>query len=66
MRREEGAGVDSIGVDQPKVSRLLAGKLNGFSTEQLMRFLTSLGHDVAIVVRARADRARGRFTVDAA
>ncbi len=54
-----------LGIDQPKVSRLLAGKLNGFSTEQLLRFLTVLGHDVSIVVRKRRDREPGLLTVDA-
>lgn len=55
-----------LGTDQPKVSRLLAGKLNGVSTEQLIRFLTALGHDVAIVVRERPDRGRGTLSVEAA
>lgn len=54
-----------LGIDQPKVSRLLAGKLAGFSTEQLMRFLTTLGHDVAIVVRERKGGERGRLRVEA-
>ena len=55
-----------LGIDQPKVSRLLRGDLYGFSTEQLMRFLNELGQDVAIEVRAAAfDGARGRTTVGA-
>jgi predicted XRE-type DNA-binding protein len=44
-------------IDQPKISRLLQGRLSGFSTERLMHFLTLLGRDVEIVVK-RAPRSR--------
>ncbi len=40
-----------LGVDQPKVSALLSGKLSGFSTERLFRFLNALGNDVEIRVK---------------
>jgi predicted XRE-type DNA-binding protein len=51
-----------LGVDQPKVSALLRGKLDGFSIDRLFRFLNALGRDVDIVVRPadRADAARTR------
>lgn len=39
-----------LGVDQPKVSALLRGKLTGFSTGRLIRFLTALGSSVEIRV----------------
>jgi predicted XRE-type DNA-binding protein len=42
-----------LGVDQPKVSALLRGKLGGFSTDRLFRFLNALGRDVEIVIRPR-------------
>ena len=42
-----------LGIDQPKVSALLRGKLTGFSTERLIKFLNALGRDVEIVVRDR-------------
>jgi predicted XRE-type DNA-binding protein len=48
-----------LGVDQPKVSALLRGKLDGFSTDRLFRFLNALGQDVEIVVRLRR-RTKGR------
>ena len=41
-----------LGVDQPKVSALLRGRLTGFSTDRLIRFLTMLGRDVQIVVKS--------------
>jgi predicted XRE-type DNA-binding protein len=52
-----------LGIDQPKVSALIRGKLNGFSTERLFRFLNALGQDVEIIVKPRrrsADRASTR------
>lgn len=39
-----------LGVDQPKISALLHGRLSGFSTERLFRFLNALGSDVEIRV----------------
>jgi predicted XRE-type DNA-binding protein len=47
-----------LGIDQPKVSALLRGKLDGFSTDRLFRFLNALGQDVEIVIRpARSGKA---------
>jgi predicted XRE-type DNA-binding protein len=40
-----------LGVDQPKVSALLRGKLEGFSLERVLRFLNRLGQDVEIIIR---------------
>jgi len=40
-----------LGIDQPKVSALLRGRLQGFSSDRLFRFLNALGSDVEIVVR---------------
>jgi predicted XRE-type DNA-binding protein len=37
-----------LGIDQPKVSALLNGKLSGFSMERLFHFLNRLGQDVNI------------------
>ncbi len=39
-----------LGISQPKVSALLNGRLDGFSTERLFRFLNALGCDVRITV----------------
>jgi predicted XRE-type DNA-binding protein len=52
-----------LGIDQPKVSALIRGKLDGFSTDRLFRFLNALGQDVEIIVRPRQrnnDRASTR------
>ena len=56
-----------MGIDQPKVSHLLRGRFRGFSTHRLLEFLTALGRDVEIVVRAAPkSRKRGRLHVAAA
>ena len=44
-----------LGIDQPKISALIRGKLDGFSTDRLFRFLNALGQDVEIVIRPRRD-----------
>lgn len=55
-----------MGIDQPKVSHILRGRLADFSTERLMRFLIGLGRDVEIVIRAAPkSRKRGRLHVAA-
>jgi predicted XRE-type DNA-binding protein len=39
-----------LGLDQPKISAIVRGRLDGFSAERLLRFLTELGCDVEIRV----------------
>ena len=45
------AAAEAMGIDQPKVSAMLAGQFRGYSVERLMRFLVALGQDVQIVVK---------------
>ena len=49
----QAAAAQLIGIDQPKVSAMLAGQFRGYSVERLMRFLVALGHDVEIVVKPK-------------
>jgi predicted XRE-type DNA-binding protein len=51
LTQSEAAGL--LGIDQPKVSALLRGKLSGFSTERLFRFLNALGSNVEIRNRGK-------------
>ncbi len=51
-----------LGIDQAKISRLLAGQMAGFSIERLVHFLSLLGQDVEVTVR-KATRGRRRGTV---
>ncbi|MGH2345216.1 MAG: helix-turn-helix domain-containing protein [Chloroflexota bacterium] len=41
-----------MGINQPKVSALVRGRLAGFSFERLTRYLLTLGQDVEIVIRS--------------
>src|SRR6266478_2164195 len=52
-----------LGISQPKVSALLNGRLDGFSTDRLFRFLNVLGCDVRISISRPRPRARGRVRV---
>lgn len=55
-----------LGVGQPKISALKHYKLEGFSVERLMVFLTALGRDVEIRIKAHgATHAPGRILVAA-
>lgn len=49
LKQVEAAEI--MGIDQPKVSQLVHGRLDGFSMERLYRFLNALGMDVEIVVK---------------
>jgi predicted XRE-type DNA-binding protein len=54
------AAAKLMGIDQPKVSHVLTGRLAGYSTERLIGFLTALGRDIEIVVRPASRRRRRR------
>jgi len=55
-----------LGVPQPKVSALANYRLDGFSVERLMGFLTALDRDVEIVIRPRAKKSgAGKILVTA-
>ena len=41
----QGKAAEQLGINQPKVSALSKYRLEGFSVERLMRFLTSLNQD---------------------
>ena len=46
-----------LGLDQPKVSGLLRGRVEGYSLDRLFRFLNALGQQVEINIRP-AERRR--------
>lgn len=50
-----------LGLDQPTVSSIVNGRLDGFSTDRLMRFLNDLGCDVQISVSAPHPKSRGQL-----
>jgi len=66
-RLSQNKAAELLGINQPKISALSKYRLEGFSVERLMRFLTSLNLDVEIIVRNRLKSRRpGRVFVTAA
>jgi len=59
----QAAAAELMGIDQPKVSHLLHGRLAGFSTERLLTWLIALGRDIDIIVRRPSRRRAGRLRV---
>lgn len=63
----QGKAARRLGIDQPKVSALVRGRLTGFSMDRLLRFLVALDRDVEIVIKPKArGRTAGRVNVIAA
>ena len=51
------------GLDQPRISAIMRGRLGGFSIERLFRTLNSLGQDIDIAVHPSPDAQPARLTV---
>lgn len=67
QRMTQAAAADKLGINQPKVSALANYKLEGFSVERLMTFLTALDQDVEIVIKKKPkSRSAARISVIAA
>jgi len=62
-RLTQAAAGKLLGINQPKVSALLNGRLDGFSTDRLFRFLTTLGCDMRISVSQPHPRTRGQVEI---
>ena len=62
-RLTQAAAGKLLGISQPKVSALLNGRLDGFSTDRLFRFLNALGCDVRITVSRPHPQSPGRVQV---
>ena len=59
-RLTQAAAGELLGLQQPKVSDLLRGRVEGYSIDRLFRFLNALGQQVRISVRpARRRPAKG-------
>ena len=52
-----------LGISQPKVTALLNGRLDGFSTDRLFRFLNALDCDVRITIARPHRKAAARVQV---
>jgi len=63
----QGVAARRLKINQPKISALSNYRLEGFSVERLMNFLTALDRDVEIVIRRKPKTGRaGRILVIAA
>jgi predicted XRE-type DNA-binding protein len=63
----QGVAARQLKINQPKISALSNYRLEGFSVERLMNFLTALDRDVDIVIRRKPRSGRtGRILVTAA
>ena len=63
MTQAEAA--ELIGLDQPKVSKLLRGHFRGFSSDRLLYILNLLGQDVIITIvpRSLVEKSTGQISV---
>ena len=63
-RLTQAQAAQVLGVDQPKISALMRGRLSGFSLARMVRFLILLGRDIEIVVKSRPrNRSKARLLV---
>jgi predicted XRE-type DNA-binding protein len=59
----QAKAADLLGLDQPKVSALARGRVEGYSIDRLFRLLNALGQRVEITVRPHAADAESRAVV---
>jgi predicted XRE-type DNA-binding protein len=64
MTQTQAAAV--LGIDQPKVSALVRGRLEKFSVERLYNFLRALGCDVEIQITEKQNTTPGKLKISVA
>ena len=64
-RLTQAATAKLLGIRQPKVSELLRGRLDGFSTDRLLRFIIRLGYDVQIKLSKARAHTQGHIKITA-
>ena len=64
-RLKQTEAAELLGIDQAKVSKLMAGQMAGFSLERLVYLVSRLGHDVELKVRTRPHTSRRAGRVSA-
>ena len=64
-RYTQKAAAEIMHTDQPKVSKLLRGRLKEFSSKWLIERLLLLGYDMEIGVKKSVSRERGRINLAA-
>jgi predicted XRE-type DNA-binding protein len=67
QKLSQGTAARRLKINQPKISALSNYRLEGFSVERLMNFITALDRDVEIVIRRKPKSGKtGRILVIAA
>lgn len=61
-RLTQAKAAEHLGLDQPKVSALVRGRVEGYSIDRLFKFLNLLGQQVEIKVRPAAKGATSAAT----
>ena len=59
----QAKAAELLGIDQPKVSSLLRGRVERYTIDRLFRFLNALGQRVEIIVRPTSDNAKLRSVI---
>jgi predicted XRE-type DNA-binding protein len=62
-RLTRAQAAEPLGLDQPKVSALVRGRVEGYTIDRLFRFLTALGQRVEIRVRPNGKDTESRAIV---
>jgi predicted XRE-type DNA-binding protein len=59
----QARAAELFGIDQPKVSALVRGRVEGYSIDRLFRFLIALGQQVEITIRPNVNGTGSREVV---
>lgn len=59
----QAKAAELLGLDQPKVSALIRGRVEGYTIDRLFRFLNALGQRVIITIRANTKSDKPRAVV---
>jgi predicted XRE-type DNA-binding protein len=62
----QGQAAELMGVDQPKVSKIVRGRLSEFSTERLLNYLLHLGLNIEIVIHKEVPKTQREGTISVA
>jgi predicted XRE-type DNA-binding protein len=62
----QAQAAEIMGIDQPKVSKIIRGRLSDFSTERLLHFLIHLGLDVEILIHKETNQEKREGVISVA
>ena len=62
LKQAQSAAI--LGINQPKVSALMHGRLSGFSMERLILFLNRLDQDIKITITEKPKRLRRKAKIN--